>query len=252
MAGHSQFKNIMHRKGAQDAKRAKLFAKLAREVTVAVKSGLPDPKQNPRLRNAIINARHENMPNDRINKAIQKGSSNDENETYQEIRYEGYGGNGIAFIIETLTDNKNRTASEIRSILSKNGGNLGEDGSVAFNFKRVGEISFDLTQVNKNEIFDYAIEYGAIDIMEDQKIVSIYCEPNKFGELRNLLEEKFSEPKKAKLVWQTENEISVDEKIGRNTLNTIEALEENDDVQSVYTNISLSENVIKKIYNAIK
>tara|TARA_A100001015_G_scaffold273180_1_gene328416 strand:- start:2856 stop:3614 length:759 start_codon:yes stop_codon:yes gene_type:complete len=252
MAGHSQFKNIMHRKGAQDAKRAKLFAKLAREITVAVKSGLPDPKQNPRLRNAIINARHENMPNDKINKAIQKGSSGDENNTYQEIRYEGYGVNGIAFIIETLTDNKNRTASEIRSILSKNGGNLGEDGSVAFNFKRVGEISFELSQINKDEIFDYAIEYEALDIVENQTAVNIYSEPHKFGELRNLLEEKFGEPKKAKLVWQTENEISVDEKIGSKILDMIEALEENDDVQTVYTNISLSDNIIKKINDAIK
>ncbi len=252
MAGHSQFKNIMHRKGAQDARRAKAFAKLAREITVAVKSGLPDPKQNPRLRNAIINARHENMPNDRINKAIQKGSSNDQTNDYQEIRYEGYGINGIAFIIETLTDNKNRTASEIRNILSKKGGNLGEDGSVAFNFKRVGEISYNLEKFNKEEVFDYSIEAGAIDIVEDKNIASIYCEPDNFGALKNLLEEKFSEPQRAKLVWQIENAISVDEKIGSKIIETVDALEENDDVQAVYTNISLSENVIKKIYAEIK
>ena len=149
MAGHSQFKNIMHRKGAQDAKRAKVFAKLAREITVAAKSGLPDPKQNPRLRNAILNARNENMPNDKIKKAILKASSNDASNNYSEIRYEGFGNNGISIIIEALTDNKNRTASEVRAILTKNGGNLGETGSVAFNFKQVGEITFD-KRISKN------------------------------------------------------------------------------------------------------
>ena len=251
MAGHSQFKNIMYRKGAQDAKRAKVFAKLAREITVAVKSGMLDPKQNPRLRNAIINARNENMPNDRINKAIQKGSSNEDNTNYQEIRYEGYGANGIAFLIETLTDNKNRTASEIRSILGKNGGNLGEDGSVAFNFKRVGEICFELNKVNKEDLLNYSIEVGAIDIIEDKEIINVYCKPDNFGEIKNTLENKFCEPVKAKLVWQIENSISVDKEIGLKILNTIEALEENDDVQTVYTNISFSEKIIEKLYEEI-
>lgn len=252
MAGHSQFKNIMYRKGAQDAKRAKVFAKLAREITVATKTGLADPKQNPRLRNAIINARHENMPNDKINKAIQKGSSSDENNNFQEVRYEGYGINGIAFIIETLTDNRNRTASEIRSILSKSGGNLGEDGSVAFNFKRVGEISFENKDVNKNLIFDFAIEAGAIDIVEKEDFISIFCEPAKFGELRRTLEKKFCEPKKAKLIWLPENEIRVDDNIAIKILNIIEILEENDDVQSVYSNVGLSEINLKKIYEEAK
>ena len=149
MAGHSQFKNIMHRKGAQDAKRAKLFAKLAREITVAAKSGMPDPKQNPRLRNAMINARHENMPNDRINKALLKATSNDDNTHYDEMRYEGIANNGVFLIIETLTDNKNRTASEIRTILNKNGGILGETGSASFNFDKIGEVIYDIEGISK-------------------------------------------------------------------------------------------------------
>ena len=192
MAGHSQFKNIMHRKGAQDAKRAKIFAKLAREITVAAKSGLPDPKQNPRLRNAILNARNENMPNDKIKKAILKASSNDASNNYNEIRYEGFGNNGISIIIEALTDNKNRTASEVRAILTKNGGNLGETGSVAFNFKQVGEITFDSHISNKDEIIMFAIENKAADIIEEENIFRVISEPDNFGILRNSIEKKIS------------------------------------------------------------
>ena len=157
MAGHSQFKNIMHRKGAQDAKRAKLFAKLAREVTVAAKLGMTDPKQNPRLRNAIINARHENMPNDRINKAIQKANSNEDSTQYDEIRYEGIASNGVFLIIETLTDNRNRTASEIRTILNKNGGVL-ENWFASFNFEKIGEVKYDSQNISKEKFFDFSID----------------------------------------------------------------------------------------------
>ncbi len=244
MAGHSQFKNIMHRKGAQDSKRAKMFAKIAREITVAAKSGLPDPKQNPRLRNAILNARNENMPNDKINKAILKASSNDSSDNYSEIRYEGFGNSGISIIIEALTDNKNRTASEVRSVLTKNGGNLGETGSVAFNFKQVGEISFDINLANKDEIIMFAIENGATDILEEETIFRIISTPNNFGALRNSLEKKFGEPKKSKLVWIAINVIEISKEEAKKLFYIIDTLEENDDIQNVYTNIDISEKTL--------
>ncbi len=240
MAGHSQFKNIMHRKGAQDAKRAKIFAKLAREITVAAKIGIPDPKKNPRLRNAILNAKNDNMPNDRIHKAIQKASSKDDLENFDEIRYEGYGLKGVAFIIETLTDNKNRTASEIRTILKKNGGNLGEKGSVSFNFSRVGLISYDVSVVDKDKIFESSIEYGAIDITEENNIIYISCEPDKLASIRDSLDQDFSEPKSAKLIWTVQNFVEIDIESEKKILNTVDLLDENDDVQAVYTNVAFS------------
>ena len=249
MAGHSQFKNIMHRKGAQDAKRAKVFAKLAREITVAAKSGLPDPKQNPRLRNAILNARNENMPNDKIKKAILKASSNDASNNYTEIRYEGFGNNGISIIIEALTDNKNRTASEVRAILTKNGGNLGETGSVAFNFKQVGEITFESHISNKDEIIMFAIENKAIDIIEEKNTFRVISEPDNFGILRNSIEQRFLEPKTSKLIWTAVNLIEVNKDEAKKIFYIIDALEENDDIQNVYTNINVSENVIKELSN---
>ena len=196
MAGHSQFKNIMHRKGAQDAKRAKLFAKLAREVTVAAKLGMTDPKQNPRLRNAIINARHENMPNDRINKAIQKANSNEDSTQYDEIRYEGIASNGVFLIIETLTDNRNRTASEIRTILNKNGGVLGETGSASFNFDKIGEIKYDSRNISKEKFFDFSIDKNALDIIEENNYIVSTCSPDSFGKFRDDLELEFGEPQK--------------------------------------------------------
>ncbi len=247
MAGHSQFKNIMYRKGAQDAKRAKLFAKLAREITVAAKSGLQDPKQNPRLRSAILNARNENMPNDRIKKAILKASSNDYSDNYNEIRYEGFGNNGISIIIEALTDNKNRTASEVRSILTKNGGNLGATGSVAFNFKQVGEISFDINLVNKDEIIMFAIENQATDILEEETTFRIISTPDHFGTLRNSLEQKFGEPKTSKLVWVAINFIEINKEEAKKIFYIIDTLEENDDVQNVYTNINISEKTLGEL-----
>ena len=249
MAGHSQFKNIMHRKGAQDAKRAKIFAKLAREITVAAKTGFPDPKQNPRLRNAIINARNENMPNDKIKKALIKASSNDFSENYSQMRYEGFGNNGIAIIIETLTNNKNRTASEVRSILTKNGGNLGETGSVSFNFQQAGEISFDNSVVSKDEIVNFAIENGAIDILEEEKIFKILCNPNNFGSLRNSLERKFVEPNTAKLIWNPTNLVKINIDEAKKILNIIDSLEENEDVQNIYTNIDISDDNLKQLQN---
>ena len=243
MAGHSQFKNIMHRKGAQDAKRAKLFAKLAREISVAAKSGMSDPKQNPRLRNAMINARHENMPNDRINKALQKATSNDDNTQYYEMRYEGIASNGVFFIIDTLTDNRNRTASEIRTILNKNGGMLGEIGSASFNFDKIGQIKYDSQNISKEKFFDFSIDKNALDVTEKGTYIISTCNPQNFGQFRDDLELEFGEPQKSELVWQAKNLIKLDADSEKKILSLIELLEENDDVQSVYSNISLDSNV---------
>ncbi|MEC8100626.1 MAG: YebC/PmpR family DNA-binding transcriptional regulator [Pseudomonadota bacterium] len=247
MAGHSQFKNIMHRKGAQDAKRAKLFAKLAREITVAAKIGVPDPKQNSRLRNAILNARSENMPNDRIKKALLKASTNNNAENYDEIRYEGFGNNGISLIIETLTDNKNRTASELRSLLTKNGGNLGETGSATFNFQQLGEISFDPNVINKEEVEIFAIENGASEIFDEEDVFKVLCDPNNFNEFRNLLEKNFKELKTSKLIWHPINLIEVNDEEAKNIFKIIESLEEIDDVQNIYTNVKISKENLKAL-----
>ncbi len=243
MAGHSQFKNIMHRKGAQDAKRAKLFAKLAREITVAAKSGMPDPKKNPRLRSAMINARHENMPNDRINKALQKATSHDDNTQYDEIRYEGTASSGVFFIIETLTDNKNRTASEIRTILNKNGGNLGETGSASFNFDKIGEIKYNSKDISKEKFFDFSIDNNALDVTEEDIYIISTCSPENFGKFRDDLELEFGEPKKSELLWKAKNFIQLAPDIEKKIFHLIELLEENDDVQRVYSNIYFKSNV---------
>ena len=241
MAGHSQFKNIMHRKGAQDAKRAKLFAKLAREITVAAKSGILDPKQNPRLRNAMINARHENMPNDKINKALQKATSNDDNTHYDEIRYEGIANNGIFLIIETLTDNKNRTASEIRTILNKNGGMLGETGSASFNFDKIGEVRYDSQNISKEKFFDFSIDKNALDVFEKSTYIISTCDPENFGKFRDDLEHQFGEPEKSELLWKAKNPIKLASDIEKKILSLIELLEENDDIQRVFSNINLNQ-----------
>ena len=243
MAGHSKFKNIMHRKGAQDAKRAKLFAKLAREITVAAKSGMPNPKQNPRLRNAMINARHENMPNDRINKALQKATSSDDNTQYDEMRYEGIVNNGVFLIIETLTDNKNRTASEIRSILNKNGGMLGETGSASFNFDKLGVVKYDQQNISKEKFFDYSIDKNALDVMEEDNYIISICNPENFGKFRDDLEFEFGEPEKAELIWKAKSPITPEPDIGRKILTLINLLEENDDIQRVFSNIDLNQDM---------
>ena len=245
MAGHSQFKNIMHRKGAQDAKRAKTFARIAREITVAVKFGNDDPKQNPRLRNAIINARSENMPNDKIKNAIQKGTSGESLNNLFEIRYEGYGYNGVAVIIETITDNKNRTASEVRTTLNKHGGNLAENGAVSFNFERIGELTFEKNNKNYENLLEEAIEAGASDFSEKDNLIIIHCSTTNLGKIRDKLVINFGEPKSIKLIWKVLNTISVSDNIFNKVLALCEALEDNEDVQAVYTNLVLEKNINK-------
>ena len=249
MAGHSKFKNIQFRKGAQDAKRAKLFSKMAREITVAAKTGLPEAEKNPRLRNAIINARAENMPKDRIEKAIQKAIGGNDDAVYEEIRYEGYGPGSIAVIIDVLTDNRNRTASEIRSAFSKNGGALGETGSLSFVFTRKGVIKFNTEKCDENTFFELAAESGAEDINSDITEHTAICMAEDCGNVRDSLTKKISDPISAKLEWVPQTLQSINEEQAEKILKFIDILEDNDDVQTVYTNLDITEEVMEKINN---
>jgi YebC/PmpR family DNA-binding regulatory protein len=246
MAGHSQFKNIMHRKGRQDAQRSKLFGKLAREITVSAKLGMPDPDMNPRLRAAIIAARAENMPKDNIDRAIKKSQGGDA-ESYDEIRYEGYGPGGVAIIVEALTDNRNRTAGEVRSYFSKNGGNLAETGAVAFMFDRVGTVEFDADAASADDMLEAAIEAGADDVVSGEGGHVVTCEATALNEVAKALEARFGPPHKAALTWKPQNTIAVDDEAGEKLLKLIEILEESDDVQNVYANFEISEGLLARL-----
>jgi YebC/PmpR family DNA-binding regulatory protein len=246
MAGHSQFKNIMHRKGRKDAVRSKVFGKLAREITVAAKLGLPDPDMNPRLRAAIIAARAENMPKDNIDRAIKKASGG-ESENYEEIRYEGYGPGGVAVIVEVLTDNRNRTAGEVRATFTKSGGNLAETGAVAFMFDHVGVIEYDAKAASADAMFEAALEAGADDVVSNEGGHEIYAAPDKFGSVSKALEAKFGEPRKASLVWRPQNTVAVDDEQGEKVLKLIDSLNEHDDVQNVYANFEVSDALVEKM-----
>ncbi len=246
MAGHSQFKNIMHRKGRQDAMKSKLFGKLAREITVAAKLGTPDPAMNPRLRAAIIAARAENMPKDNIERAIKKAAGNDA-ETYDEMRYEGYGPGGVAVIVEVLTDNRNRTASDVRSYFTKSGGNLAETGAVSFMFDRIGVIEFGPDVASADAMLEAAIEAGADDVASDQDGHEIYASQETYREVAKALEQTFGEPRKAALVWKPQNSVAVDDEQAEKLFKLIESLEEHDDVQHVYANFEVSEAAMAKM-----
>jgi YebC/PmpR family DNA-binding regulatory protein len=246
MAGHSQFKNIMHRKGRQDAIRSRLFSKLAREVTVAAKSGLPDPEKNPRLRLAMQNARAENMPKDNIERAIKKAMGGDA-ETYEAIRYEGYGPGGVAIIVEALTDNRNRSASNVRSLFAKYGGNLGETGSVAFMFNRTGEISYWSRAGSADQVMEAAIEAGADDVQSDENGHVILCAFESIGEVTAALSAKLGEAETVKVVWKAQTVTPVDEESAQTLMKLVEALDEDDDVQNVFTNFEVSDEVMKKL-----
>ena len=245
MAGHSQFKNIMHRKGRQDKARSKLFGKLAREITVAAKLGQPDPAFNPRLRAAMLAARAENMPKDNIERAIKKAAGGD-SESYDDIRYEGYGPGGVAVIVEVLTDNRNRTAGEVRATFSKNGGNLAETGAVSFMFDRVGIVEYDAGVASADAMLEAAIDAGADDVVSSDGGHEIYAAQDSFGSVAKALEGKFGEPRKAALAWKPQNAISLDDAEGEQMLELMSALEENDDVQNVYANFEVSDAVIAK------
>ncbi|HEX3181043.1 MAG TPA: YebC/PmpR family DNA-binding transcriptional regulator [Beijerinckiaceae bacterium] len=246
MAGHSQFKNIMHKKGRQDAIRSKLFSKLAREITVAAKMGLPDPTMNARLRAAVLAARAENMPKDNIERAIKKASGADA-ETYDEVRYEGYAPGGVAVIVEALTDNRNRTAGEVRSYFTKAGGSLAETGAVSFMFDRVGLIEFDRKVASEDAMLEAALEAGAEDVATSEDGHEIITTLESLREVAQALEQKFGEPRKAALVWRPQNTISVDDEAGEKILKLVGALEDNDDVQNVYANFEVSDALVAKM-----
>jgi len=248
MAGHSQFKNIMHRKGAQDKKRAKIFAKHIRELTVAAKSGLPDPAMNPRLRSAISAARSDNMPNDNIDRAIKRASGEGTGEVYEEIRYEGYGPGGVAVIVETLTDNRNRTAADVRAAFTKSGGTLGETGSVAFMFVRIGQVIFEAADISGEDMFEAALEAGAENVESDGQIHEVTCALEDFNDVRDALEEKFGSPREAGVVWKPQNTIPVEtEDLAGSIFKLVDVLEDNDDVQRVSANFDIPEEIMEKL-----
>lgn len=246
MAGHSQFKNIMHRKGKQDGIRSKMFSKLAREITVAAKTGLPDPAMNAALRLAVQNAKAQSMPKDNIERAIKKASGADA-ESYDAIRYEGYGPGGVAVIVETLTDNRNRTASSVRSTFSKAGGALGETGSVSFSFDHVGEITYKASVGDADKVMEAAIEAGAEDVVSDEDGHTIYCAFEDINEVSKALEAVLGEASSVKAIWKPQNTIEVDEEKAQSLMKLIDTLEDDDDVQNVYSNFEISDEVMDKL-----
>jgi YebC/PmpR family DNA-binding regulatory protein len=236
----------MHRKGRQDAMRSKLFGKLAREITVAAKLGMPDPAMNPRLRAAIIAARAENMPKDNIERAIKKALGG-EGDNYDEIRYEGYGPGGVAVIVEALTDNRNRAASDIRSYFTKSGGNLGETGSVSFMFDRTAIIEYDSSVASDDAMLDAGIEAGADDVISSENGHEVYASPENFREVAKNLEAKFGEPRKAALTWKPQNSVAVDDETGEKLLKLMDLLNDHDDVQNVFANFEISDALMAKM-----
>ena len=246
MAGHSKFKNIQFRKGAQDKKRAKLFSKFAREITAAAKMGMDDPAMNPRLRGAIQAARAQNMPKDNIERAIKK-SQEAGGANYEEVRYEGFGVGGVGVIVEALTDNRNRTAGEVRSIFAKFGGNLGETGVVSFNFDKLGAIEFDAAKATPDQMLEAAIEAGAEDCESSEDGHSVYCNPDELHQVAKALEERFGEPRAARITWRPKTDMPIDEEAGQKLLRMIDALEESDDVQDVYANFEIADEVLERL-----
>ena len=246
MAGHSQFKNIMHRKGRQDAVRSKIFSKLAREITVAAKMGAPDPDMNPRLRLAIQNAKAQSMPKDNIQRAISKAAGND-GENYDEVRYEGYGPGGVAVIVEALTDNRNRTASNVRAAFTKSGGALGETGSVGFMFDRVGEIVYTADKGTADEMMEAAIMAGAEDVQSDEEGHTITCAFEDIGDVSKALEEQLGEAESVRAIWKPQTTTPVDEEKAASVLRLIGVLDDDDDVQNVYANFEVDEETMAKL-----
>jgi YebC/PmpR family DNA-binding regulatory protein len=236
----------MHRKGRQDKARSKLFGKLAREITVSAKLGLPDPAFNPRLRAAVIAARAENMPKDNIDRAIKKSQGAD-TESYDEIRYEGYGPGGVAIIVEALTDNRNRTAGEVRAIFSKNGGNLAETGAVSFMFSHVGIVEYDAKAASADAMLEAAIDAGAEDVTSNDDGHQIITAPDTLNDVAKALEAKFGEPRKASLLWRPQNTVALDDEAGEKVLKLIESLDDSDDVQNVYANFEVSDALVARM-----
>lgn len=246
MAGHSKWANIQHRKGRQDAARSKLFSKLSKEITVAAKMGDPDPEKNPRLRLAVKEAKSQSVPKDVIERAIKKSVAG-EGDDYEEIRYEGYGPNGVAVIVETMTDNRNRTASTVRSTFTKNGGNLGETGSVGFMFDRKGEVTYPATAGDADAVFEAAIEAGAEDVESSEEGHIIWCEDTDLNEVSTALEAALGESDSTKLVWKPTTTTEMDLVSMQKLMKLIDALEDDDDVQRVTTNFEASDEVMEQL-----
>jgi YebC/PmpR family DNA-binding regulatory protein len=246
MAGHSQFKNIMHRKGRQDAKRARAFTRLVREVQVAARAGLPDPAANPRLRAALQAARAANVPKDNIERAIKRGAGS-EGESFEEVRYEGYGPGGVALIVETLTDNRNRTAAEVRAAFSKLGGSLGETGSVSYQFDRVGEIVYPAEAADADIMLEAAIEAGAEDCRSDEGGHEIICAPDDLAAVRDALEARLGPPEAARLGWRPQATVPVAEDQAETLLRLLETLDDSDDVQRVIANFEVDDAVLERL-----
>ena len=247
MAGHSQFKNIMHRKGAQDARRARQFAKLIREITVSARTGLPDPAANPRLRTAIAEARVANMPRDTIERAVKKATGATGGEDYVDVRYEGYGPAGVAVIVEALTDNRNRTASDVRAAFNKHGGALGETNSVSFMFTRLGVIGYPAAVATADAMLEAAIDAGADNAESGPEGHEITCAPDDWMAVRDALEARFGPPASAKLDWRPSTSVTLDEDRAISLLKLIDALEDNDDVQNVYANFEIPDAVMQSL-----
>jgi len=246
MAGHSQFKNIMHRKSRQDALRARRFTRLLREVQVAARSGLPDPAHNPRLRAAIQACKSENVPKENIERAIKRASGSDA-ENYEEVRYEGYGPGGVAVIVEALTDNRNRTASEIRATFARHGGSLGETNSVSFQFDRIGVVRYRAEVADPETMLEAAIEAGAQDCTSDESGHEITCAPDELAAVREVLERRFGPPEQAYLGWRPQVTVPVDDERAESLFKLLEALDENDDVQRVTANFEVSDRALQRL-----
>jgi YebC/PmpR family DNA-binding regulatory protein len=246
MAGHSKFKNIMHRKGRADSARSKLFSKLSREITVAAKTGLPDPAMNARLRLAVNNAKAESLPKDVIERAIKKASGG-EAEAYDEIRYEGFGPGGVGVIVEALTDNRNRAAANVRAIFSKNGGNLGESGSVAFMWDRVGQIVYAPEAGSEDKVMEAAIEAGADDVESDEDSHTVYTAFEQLSEVAQALEASLGAAKSTSLAWRPKALTPISGDAAATLMKLVEALEDEDDVQNVYFNADISAEDLEKL-----
>jgi YebC/PmpR family DNA-binding regulatory protein len=246
MAGHSQFKNIMFRKGKQDKERSKLFAKLSREITVAAKAGLPDPAHNPRLRTAIIAAKAESMPKDNIERAIAKAVGG-AGENYDEIRYEGRGPGGVALIIEAMTDNRNRTSADVRAAFSKYGGVMGETGSVSFMFDHVGVIAYPASKGSEDQMLEAALEAGANECVSTSQSHEFLTGMEDFASVRDALEARLGAPVSAAIVWRPQNTVEVSDEAGETLMKLVEVLDDHDDVQNVYGNYELSDALIAKL-----
>ena len=248
MSGHSQFKNIMHRKGAQDQMRAKVFSKLAREITVAAKLGLPDPASNPRLRSAILAARAENMPKDNIERAIKKGAPGEDSANYEEVRYEGFAPGNVSVIVEALTDNRTRTAPNVRAIFSKRGGTMGAAGSVAFNFERVSYLEFPNNVASADAMLEAVIEAGGEDVQSDADVHAVYCQPDDLSAVRAALEAKYGDPTVCRLDFKPIVKTPVtDLESAQKLMDFVAQLEEDDDVQRVITNADIPEEILKQL-----